>query len=278
MATDNKRAFDEHGPKYDLLLEWFAAINNRVLVALSGGVDSAVVALAASMQLGKDVIALTAKCNTTSTEEITSAISVADELGIRHEVIEYDELRNPNFVRNDSTRCYHCRRDLAARLLARGKEIGAKVIVDGTHVDDMGDNRPGMMALNEAGIKHPLLEVGLTKSDIRRIAECFGLSVYNKPANSCLASRIPHGREVTYQRLARIEQAESIMKEIFGVTLVRVRDHDDLARIEVERGELELLFDVKGLEVADKMIKELGFKHVSIDMRGYTKSGLTVLN
>lgn len=263
---------------YDLLLKWFAAINDTVVVALSGGVDSAVVALAAQMELGKRAMAVTANCTTTSEEELKSAIMVARELGIRHEVVKYDELINEDFIRNDNSRCYHCRRDLAAHLIAKGKEIGAKSIVDGTHVDDLGDHRPGIKALQEAGVRHPLLEIGLGKSDIRKIAERFGLAIYNKPANSCLASRIPHGIEITYARIARIEKAESIIKTIFRVTQVRVRDHTELARVEVGRDELHRLFDAEKLEVADKKIKELGFRYVSIDMRGYRQGSLVVSN
>jgi pyridinium-3,5-biscarboxylic acid mononucleotide sulfurtransferase len=269
---------DRSGQNYDQLLKWFAAINDTVVVALSGGVDSAVVALAAQMELGKRAMAVTANCTTTSEEELKSAIMVARELGIRHEVVKYDELINEDFIRNDNSRCYHCRRDLAAHLIAKGKEIGAKSIVDGTHVDDLGDHRPGIKALQEAGVRHPLLEIGLGKSDIRKIAERFGLAIYNKPANSCLASRIPHGIEITYARIARIEKAESIIKTIFRVTQVRVRDHAELARVEVGRDELHRLFDAEKLEVADKKIKELGFRYVSIDMRGYRQGSLVVSN
>jgi uncharacterized protein len=269
---------DRPGQNYDQLLKWFAAINDTVVVALSGGVDSAVVALAAQMELGKRAMAVTANCTTTSEEELKSAIMVARELGIRHEVVKYDELINEDFIRNDNSRCYHCRRDLAAHLIAKGKEIGAKSIVDGTHVDDLGDHRPGIKALQEAGVRHPLLEIGLGKSDIRKIAERFGLAIYNKPANSCLASRIPHGIEITYARIARIEKAESIIKTIFRVTQVRVRDHAELARVEVGRDELHRLFDAEKLEVADKKIKELGFRYVSIDMRGYRQGSLVVSN
>jgi uncharacterized protein len=269
---------DRPGQNYDQLLKWFASINDTVVVALSGGVDSAVVALAAQMELGKRAMAVTANCTTTSEEELKSAIMVARELGIRHEVVKYDELINEDFIRNDNSRCYHCRRDLAAHLIAKGKEIGAKSIVDGTHVDDLGDHRPGIKALQEAGVRHPLLEIGLGKSDIRKIAERFGLAIYNKPANSCLASRIPHGIEITYARIARIEKAESIIKTIFRVTQVRVRDHAELARVEVGRDELHRLFDAEKLEVADKKIKELGFRYVSIDMRGYRQGSLVVSN
>ena len=234
-------------------------------------------ALAAQMRLGQKAMAVTANCATTSEEELKSAIDVAAELGIRHEIIEYNVLMNQDFTRNDSARCYHCRKDLAHHLLSKGKQIGAKSIVDGTHVDDLGDYRPGITALQEAGVRHPLLEVGLNKSDIREIAKFFKLSVSNKPANSCLASRIPHGEEITQSMISRIEKAESIIKSIFGVEQVRVRDHGELARIEVGNDELYRLFDVRKLGEADQMIKELGFRYVSVDMKGYRQGSLVIV-
>lgn len=265
------------GQKYDLLLRWFGAINDKVIVALSGGVDSAVVALAAQMRLGQKALAMTANCATISEEELKSAINVAKELGIKHEIVEYNVLMDQDFTRNDNARCYHCRKDLALHLVSKGKEIGAKSIVDGTHVDDLEDHRPGIRALQEAGVRHPLLEVGLNKSDIRKIAEYFKLSVSYKPANSCLASRIPHGKEITHSLISRIEKAESIIKTIFDVEQVRVRDHGELARIEVGNNELHRLFDVKKLGEADQKIKELGFRYVSVDMKGYRQGSLVIV-
>jgi pyridinium-3,5-biscarboxylic acid mononucleotide sulfurtransferase len=265
------------GQKFDLLLRWFGAINDNVVVALSGGVDSAVVALAAQIRLGQKATAVTANCATTSEEELKSAIIVAKELGIKHEIVEYNVLTNQEFTRNDNARCYHCRKELALHLVSKGKEIEARSIVDGTHIDDLGDHRPGIIALQQAGVRHPLLEVGLNKSDIRRIAEYFKLSVSNKPANSCLASRIPHGKEITHSLISRVEEAESIIKTIFGVKQVRVRDHDELARIEVGNDELHRLFDVRKLGEADQKIKELGFRYVSVDMKGYRQGSLVIV-
>lgn len=268
------RKVDSSYEKYDLLLGWFGKLNDTVVVALSGGVDSAVVALAAQTRLGQKATAVTANCATTSEEELKSAITVARELGIKHEVIEYDVLVNKDFARNDNARCYYCRKDLALHLGSIGKQIGAKSIVDGTHMDDLLDFRPGIVALQNAGVRHPLLEVGLNKSDIRKIAEYFKLSVRKKPSNSCLASRIPHGKEITRSLIYRIEKAELIIKTIFGVEQVRVRDHGELARIEVGNDELHKLFDIKKLGDADHMIKELGFRYVSVDINGYRQGSI----
>lgn len=277
MEINSIRGLDGTCQKYDLLLRWFDAINGKVVVALSGGVDSAVVALAAHMQLGQKAMAVTANCATTSEEELKSAMFVATELGIRHEIVEYNVLMNQDFTRNDSARCYHCRKDLALHLVSKGKEFGTKNIVDGTHVDDLGDHRPGIIALQEAGVRHPLLEVGLNKSDVRNIAQHFKLSVSDKPANSCLASRIPHGNEITHSLISRIEKAEIIIKSIFGIKQVRVRDHNGLARIEVGNDELHMLFDVIKLGKADQMIRELGFSYVSVDMKGYRQGSLVIV-
>jgi pyridinium-3,5-biscarboxylic acid mononucleotide sulfurtransferase len=274
LELNSIRELDGLGQKYDLLLKWFDAINGKVVVALSGGVDSAVVALAAHMRLGQKAMAVTANCATTSEEELKSAMFVAKELGIRHEIAEYNVLLNQDFTKNDTSRCYYCRSDLAFHLVSKGKEFGAKNIVDGTHVDDLGDHRPGIVALQKAGVRHPLLEIGLKKSDIRNIARHFKLSVSNKPANSCLASRIPHGNEITHSLISRIEKAEIIIKSIFGVEQVRVRDHDGLARIEVGNDELHMLFDVSKMGKADQMIKELGFRYASVDMKGYRQGSL----
>jgi uncharacterized protein len=269
LELNSIRKGDSSYEKYDLLLRWFDKLNDNVVVALSGGVDSAVVALAAQMQLGQKATAVTANCATTSEEELKSAIIVARELGIKHEVVEYDVLINQDFSRNDNARCYYCRKELALHLGSIGKQIGAKSVVDGTHVDDLVDYRPGIIALQKAGVRHPLLEVGLNKSDIRKIAEYFELSVCKKPSNSCLASRIPHGKEITRSLIYRIEKAELIIKTIFGVEQVRVRDHGELARIEVGNDELHKLFDIKKLGDADRMVKELGFRYVSVDIKGY---------
>ena len=277
MEIDSIHKFNGPYEKYNLLLRWFGKINDNVVVALSGGVDSAVVALAARTQLGEKATAVTANCATTSEGELKTAISVAKELGIKHEVVEYDVLVNQDFTRNDSARCYYCREELAHHLASIGKKTGAKSIVDGTHVDDVGDHRPGILALQKAGVRHPLLEVGLNKSDIRKIADYFKLSVSKKPSNSCLASRIPTGREISYSLIHRIEKAESIIKTIFEIEQVRVRDHGEIARIEVGNDELHRLFDVQKLSEADQIIKELGFRYVSVDIKGYRQGSLVII-
>ena len=260
------------------VMEWFEGNGRPVIVALSGGVDSAVVALAARKALGRDVTAVTANYNTLSNDELDSAKEVARELGIFHKVITYDELANSTFVRNDNLRCYHCRTELSTHLLEEARKLGANLIVDGTQLDDLLDVRPGIRALKENGIRSPLVECGLNKSQIRATAMRFSLSVYNRPSNSCLASRIPTGTPVTYQSLRKIENSETVVKAVFAVSQVRVRDHGDIARIEVPKEELNKFFDLAKLDILNLQIKKHGFKYVTIDTGGYKSGNLSVLN
>jgi uncharacterized protein len=256
-------------------VRWFLQSgSDKALVALSGGVDSATVALAARAALGDGAVAVTADYKTLAAEELATARRVAQEIGIRHLVIEYDELENEEFVKNDGLRCYHCRTELGSHLAAEAAKAGVKLVVDGTNVDDLSEYRPGIRALREHGVKSPLAELGIGKEEVRRMARERGLSVYDKPSNACLASRIPTGMEVTYEKLRRIEAAEIAVKSIFGgVRQVRVRDHGDVARVEVGRDELALMFDAERLALLDSKIKELGFRFVALDMAGYRPGG-----
>ena len=263
---------------FSKLVEWFGKNGDRAVVALSGGVDSAVGARAEKKALGKNAMTITADYKTLAEEELATARQVAKEIGIEHKVIEYDELENPEFVKNDDMRCYHCRTELGQHLAQEAKKAGIALIVDGTNVDDLSDYRPGIRALRENGVRSPMVELGITKSQIREIAKSFGLSVYDKPSNACLASRIPTGNEVTYEKLQRIESAEIIVKSIFGVRQVRVRDHGELARVEVGRDELTKMFDADKLALLDGKLKEIGFKFVSIDAAGYRTGKLVMID
>lgn len=264
---------------FNKLVDWFAKNgDNKAIVALSGGVDSAVVALAAKKALGCGAIAITADYKTLAQEELATAQQVAREIGIEHKLIGYNELENHSFVKNDIMRCYYCRTELGQHLVEEAKRAGILLIVDGTNIDDLTDYRPGIRALRENGVRSPMVELGIGKIEIRNIAKSFDLSVYDKPSNACLASRIPTGSEVTYERLQRIENAEIIVKTIFGVRQVRVRDHGNLARIEVGRDELHMMFDMDKLAILDKKLKELTFKFVSIDITGYKTGKMVVMD
>jgi uncharacterized protein len=259
------------------LVDWFVSNSDSAVIALSGGVDSAVVALAAQKALGDRALAITADYKTLAQEELEAARSVAKEIGIAHRVIQYDELENPEFVKNDGLRCYHCRTELGRHLAEEARKEGIALMVDGTNLDDLSDYRPGIRALRENGVRSPMVELGIDKLEVRAIAKNSGLSIYDKPSNACLASRIPAGTEVTYEKLRRIESSEIIVKTIFDVRQARVRDHGEVARVEVGRDELAKMFDADKLALLDRKLKELGFMFVSIDAAGYGASKLAIV-
>lgn len=251
------------------LVQWFSHNGSKVVIALSGGVDSAVVACAAKIALNDNATAVTANYKTLSNDELSSAITVAKQIGIRHKIIEYDEVSNPEFSKNDELRCYHCRNELGLRLSGEATKWNADLIVDGTHKDDSIDTRPGIKALRYYNVRSPLAELGIPKAQVRTLARTFNLSVHDKPSNSCLASRIKTGSIISYQKLERIEKSEQIVKGLLGVRQVRVRDHGEIARIEVQREEMPMLFDMAKLESIDSLLRNLGFRYITIDIKGY---------
>ena len=262
--------------KFSQLLDWFDD-KTSVLVSLSGGVDSALVAYAAFQKLGKRSFAVTADYKTLSKDELDSAKQIADEIGIKHIIINYNELENENFVKNDNNRCFYCRDELSEKLIETAKQFQLDVIVDGTHTDDLGDYRPGINALRKNGIKSPLLDVNLSKDEIRIICKKIGLTIYNRPSNSCLASRIPWGQRVTAERLARIEMGETIIKQLTGFELIRVRDMDGIAKIEVATNNISVLYEKNYLEQITNKLQMIGFHSVTIDPNGYRSGNLNII-
>ncbi|HEX5981406.1 MAG TPA: ATP-dependent sacrificial sulfur transferase LarE [Nitrososphaeraceae archaeon] len=261
------------------LKEWFKKnTKGNVFIALSGGVDSAVVALAAKKALGKKAIAITANYKTLALFELEDAKRVAHEIGIKHLIIEYNELEDENFVKNDINRCYYCRKSLGENIKRYEKDYQVTDIVDGTHLDDIKDYRPGLKAIREYKIKSPLLEKKIGKKEIREIARRYNISVANKPSNSCLASRIPYGNDITQEKLKKIEIAEEKVKELFNISQVRVRDHGEIARIEIGRDEMEKMFNKLKLYQLDLELKNIGFKYASLDLYGYRSGKLIVIN
>jgi uncharacterized protein len=261
--------------KLDTLNNWFSD-KKSVLVALSGGVDSALVAYSAYQVLGNSAIAVTADYKTLAQEELESAKKICQEIGITHLIISYDELQNPEFVKNDQNRCFHCRSELADHLIRLARQKNIETIVDGTNLDDLGDYRPGIVALQNNGIRSPLVESGLTKAEVRNTAKSVGLSVYDRPSNSCLASRIPWGQQVTAERLARIEMGEIFVKQEIGARQVRVRDINGVAKIEVGVDELHLIQNANLEELTSKL-KSIGFESVTVDQTGYKPGKINVI-
>ena len=258
------------------LLNWFSD-KEKVLVSLSGGVDSALVAYAANEELGNNAIAVTADYKTLSSEELLSAKNIANEIGIIHKIIVYNELDNDNFVKNDEKRCFYCRDELSEKLLDFARLNQINTIVDGTQNDDIGDYRPGIDALHGHGIRSPLLETNFTKELVRDTAKEIGLSIFDRPSNSCLASRIPWGQRVSAERLARIEMAEKWIKQKTKIEQVRVRDIDGTARIEVEPKKISLLDSTEMKNELFLQFKMIGFSKIEIDPNGYRSGKLNVL-
>ena len=243
-----------------------------VLVAFSGGVDSTLVLKIAKDVLGDRATAVTATSPTLPREELEAVRQLSAEIGARLIVASTNQLDDDAFVRNDSMRCYHCKTDLY-RLLAPIKQTtGIATIVDGVHVDDLGDDRPGMQAAREFGVRSPLVEAGFRKADIRGLAKTLGLSNWNKPAAACLSSRIPRGMKITEEKLRRIEQAEQVLKEE-GLRQVRVRDHEGIARIEVDPNEIPEFLDPARRDRITRGLKALGFQFVTLDLEGYRLGG-----
>jgi len=256
--------------KAEMLLKWFSD-KESVAIAFSGGVDSAVVAKAASVALGEKAIAVTARSSTLPESELEAARKVAGEIGIEHVVVDEDELRDPRFRENPPNRCYFCRSGLVKALRRIAEERGIKHILDGANADDPKGHRPGLQALREGGVRSPLLELGLGKSDVREIAAHFGLSVRDKPSMACLASRIPYGEPITKEKLVMVERAEDYLRGK-GFRQLRVRSHSGIARIEVEKEEIE-----KALKIKDEItreLKKLGFKYVTLDLEGYRSGSM----
>jgi tRNA-specific 2-thiouridylase/uncharacterized protein len=245
------------------------ADRDGVLVAFSGGVDSSVVAALAHDALGDDAVACTAKSETLPAEELDDARRVAEEIGIRHEVVKFSELDSDAFVRNDDQRCYHCRSMRLSAMFDHAAALGIDVVCDGTNASDVGEgHRPGLQAVEELDAYSPLLANDISKSEVRDIAREYDISVAEKPSMACLSSRIPTGLEVTEERLSRIEQAERLLRT-WGFDQFRVRDHDGLARIEVAKAEFDVALDPDFVRAARDHISDLGFEHVTLDLHGY---------
>jgi len=246
-----------------------------VLVAFSGGIDSTIVLKIAHEQLGEHALAVTAVSPTFPMIELDGAKQVALEIGARHELVHTDQLEVPAFVQNDATRCFHCKTDLYQLLDGLREPRASRWIVDGTNLDDLGDDRPGIKAAREWGVRSPLVEASLSKSDVRALAQTLGLSNWDKPAAACLSSRIPRGTPITIDSLRRVEQAEEIL-QAEGFRHVRVREHGEMARIEVGAEEFSLLNQPDMRVRISTRLRKAGFRFVCVDLEGYRPGGVSL--
>ena len=239
-----------------------------LVVALSGGVDSSTLAKAAVLALGEKTVAITARSELLSYDELTDAKAMARAAGICHIILDAHDLDNPDIVKNDKERCYYCKRSRFEKLCAWAKENGFAYVADGGNLDDKGDYRPGMRAIEELApmVISPFMECGWTKADIRAQARAWGLPVAEKPSAACLASRVVYGLPLTAARLSQVEAAEKIVHAC-AEGQIRVRHHGNLARIEVEPAALPEIM-ARREEIADAL-KNLGFTYTSLDLVGY---------
>lgn len=239
-----------------------------VLVCFSGGLDSALVLAVATRELGARAIGMTAVSPSLPELEREAAERIARELGANHRFVDSDEIARPGYVANGPDRCFHCKTELYEVALVKRQEWGLAEIANGTNVDDLGDYRPGLDAAKNAGVRSPLLEVGLTKPEVREVAQLLGVSIWDKPAAACLSSRIPYGTEVTPERLSQIGGLEAQLKEL-GFRQLRVRWHDTIARIELALEELPALLAPGVRERVVALGKAHGFTYVTVDLGGY---------
>lgn len=266
----------ELAAKRDLLVETIRH-GGACAVALSGGVDSAVVAQAALLALGDDAVAVTAHSPSLAEGELEAARQTAAHIGIRHEIIATAEFANPAYVRNAPDRCYHCKTELYTELEALAPRLALGVLYNGANLDDRGDYRPGMTAAAEHAVRSPLIECGLNKAEVRQLAAHWRLPVWDKPASPCLSSRVAYGEEVTPQRLAMIDAAERHLRQL-GLGDLRVRYHrGDLARIEVPVAALPQLCREETRQALIARLRELGFKFVTLDLEGFRSGNLNTL-
>jgi pyridinium-3,5-biscarboxylic acid mononucleotide sulfurtransferase len=254
-------------------LQRLVARTGGVVVAHSGGVDSSLVAAVAVRALGSRALAVTAVSPSLPPGELQEARRVAAAVGIRHRSVRTHEIDKPEYAANDGDRCYHCKVELYDVLAAVAREEKLPVVASGANVDDLGDVRPGLRAASERGIRHPLVEAGLTKDDVRAAARELGVPAWDKPASACLSSRIPFGVRITVEELSRVGRAERVLKEL-GFRQCRVRVHGDVARVEVEAAELTRLAHADVRLGVVRRLKELGYRFVAMDLEGFRSGSM----
>jgi uncharacterized protein len=244
-----------------------------VLVAFSGGADSAFLAWMANQTLGDCALAITAISPSYSEYDRQQAEAFVRKENLRHEFVETHEFENPLYVLNQADRCYHCKTELFGVLAKVRTERGFGAVTYGVNADDLNDFRPGHRAASEFGVVAPLLDAGLNKAEIRELSKRAGLATWDRPASACLSSRVPYGMPVTIETLSRVERAENVLRE-FGFRQLRVRAHEDLARIEIAQEELPRALQAEMMAAFSERIRAIGFTYVTLDLEGYRQGSL----
>lgn len=248
----------------------------RVVVAFSGGVDSTLLARAAGDALGERALLVTADSETYPATELEEARRLAQLLGLRHAVVETRELDNPDYARNPANRCFFCKEELFARLIPIAAAEGGATLVYGANMDDLGDHRPGMQSARARGVRAPLIEAELWKSDIRALSRERGLPTADKPSFACLSSRFQYGDPITADKLRRVEAAEAFLRSL-GFRQFRVRHHDRLARLEIPLGEVGRLWEDGRSQAIVGRFRELGYVYVAVDLAGFQSGSANLL-
>ena len=247
-----------------------------VLVAYSGGVDSTYVAYVANAELKQKAICITGDSASLPNYQREELKRIASDFGFNHQMLLTQELENPDYLANNSNRCYYCKDELYSRLKPVADQQGIETIVDGSTVDDLQDYRPGRQAAKQHRVRSPLIEVGLTKSEVRELSRTAGLPTWDKPASPCLSSRIAYGTTVTIERLSKVDQGEDVLRRL-GFREFRVRIHDSLVRLEISPDEMHKALQTDIIDELAKRFRELGFKYVTLDLHGYRSGSMNEL-
>lgn len=246
------------------------------LVCFSGGVDSTLLLRVAHDVLGERCVALTAVSITMAQSERQAAVELARQIGVRHEVVESHELERPGFAQNPVDRCYHCKAELMEIARPAADRLGLQAVLLGTNLDDLGDHRPGLTAADERGARHPMVQAGLTKGEVRALSKALGLPTWDKPQLACLSSRFPYGTQITPERLRQVDEFEDGLRAL-GFRQLRVRYHGDVARLELEAGSMARALDPDVRDAIVGLGRKLGFSFVALDLAGFSSGSLNRL-
>lgn len=243
------------------------------IVAFSGGVDSTYLAYIAQNEIGDRALCVTGESASLSSNEKKDIESIAQTFRLKRQIIQTDELSNANYTANDSSRCYFCKDELFGKLNSLARELEIEFVLDGSTTDDLADYRPGRKAANEQGVRSPLIEAGLNKNEVRELSRLAGLPTWDKPASPCLSSRLAYGTPVTIERLATVDQGESILRDL-GFREFRVRHHDNIVRLEIAPAEMDRALRREIVDEMARRFRALGFKYVTLDLHGFRSGAM----